>query len=124
MLPYVCRNGSRADRLLWPIEVPRVSLQAAAPKARLAGKKKKAGTLPLAAKCQLEAFASFPEIYLSLDHSVRIGEGVRVELWPDEDDPLTVMRGHAYMGLPGLGQAQGLQRPDLDGQRIHGRRGK
>jgi hypothetical protein len=112
-----------SERLLWPIDVPRVSLQAAAPKAKsIPGKRKKAGTLPLAAKCQLEAFASDPHTYLAdlspearavttfyarsflaagIDQSVRIAEGVRVELWPDEAEPDQVMRGHAYMGKDG-----------------------
>jgi len=36
-----------------------------------------------------------------VDQSVRIAEGVRVELWPDEEEPLTVMRGHAHMGKDG-----------------------
>jgi len=38
---------------------------------------------------------------LSVDQSVRIAEGVRVELWPDEAEPQHVMRGHAYMGKDG-----------------------
>ena len=112
-----------AEKLLWPIEVPRVVLQAAAPKAkRAAGKPTKAGVLPLAAKCQLEALAAEPHVHLAhltpearavvcfyarsflaagLDQSVRIAEGVRVELWPDDGDPHGVMRGHAYMGKDG-----------------------
>ena len=111
-----------ADRLLWPIDVPRMALVAAAPKAKAVGKKKKAGVLPIAAKCQLEAIAQDPLTHLAhltmearavvtfyarsflsagVDQSVRIAEGVRVELWPDETEPQHVMRGHAYMGKDG-----------------------
>lgn len=32
---------------------------------------------------------------------MRIAEGVRVELWPDETEPSHVMRGHAYIGKDG-----------------------
>jgi hypothetical protein len=111
-----------ADRLLWPIDVPRAALVAAAPKAKAVGKKKKAGVLPIAAKCQLEAIARDPLTHLAhltwearavvtfyarsflaagIDQSVRIAEGVRVELWPDETEPSHVMRGHAYIGKDG-----------------------
>ena len=112
-----------AEKLLWPIEVPRVALQAAAPKATsIPGKRAKAGVLPIAAKCQLEAIAADPHTHLShltwearavvtyyarsflaagIDHSVRVAEGVRVEIWPDEEEPDTVMRGHAYMAKDG-----------------------
>jgi len=93
-----------------------------APKAKAVGKKKKAGVLPIAAKCQLEAIARDPLTHLAhltwearavvtfyarsflaagIDQSVRIAEGVRVELWPDETEPSHVMRGHAYIGKDG-----------------------
>ena len=129
-----------AEKLLWPIEVPRAVLDSAAPKAHTAPRTR-AGTFPIAAKCQLETLARGEAGYVTLtdprhpgrteginifdlnevpteareavafyarsllaggiDHSVRIGEGVRVDLWPDEHDPLGVMRGHAHMGKDG-----------------------
>ena len=129
-----------AEKLLWPIEVPRVVLESAAPKAHMEARTR-AGTLPIAAKCQLEMIArgtrglvtvqdpTDPQLPLTvnildlnqvpqaaraavvfyarsllaggIDHSVRIGEGVRVDLWPDEHDPLHVMRGNAHMGKDG-----------------------
>ena len=129
-----------AEKLLWPIEAPRVMLESAAPKAHVAARTR-AGTLPIAAKCQLEIIARGTEGMVTLtdptdptdtvtmnildlneipepareavvlharsllaggiDHSIRIGEGVRIDLWPDEHEPLEVMRGHAYMGKDG-----------------------
>ena len=108
-----------SEKLGWPIEVPRAQIAAAAPKPKSL-KRAKAGTLPIALKCQLEQLASgapipgidpqsarvvihYARSFLAagLDQSVRIAEGVRVELWADETDPTTVMRGHAYMGKDG-----------------------
>ena len=108
-----------AERLLWPIDVPRVALEAAAPKA-VTAKREKAGAIPLAGKCQLEYFADgnglegltpsartacrfYARSFLAagVDQSVRIAEGARVELWADEEDPLHVMRGHAFLGKDG-----------------------
>ena len=37
----------------------------------------------------------------NLDQSVRVGEGIRVELFPDEHDPDTVIRGTAWIGKDG-----------------------
>ena len=129
-----------AEKLLWPIEVPRVVLDCAAPKAHILPRDR-AGTLPIAAKCQLEIIARgqwgmvtvtdpsrphepFTQSILDLnqiprrarkavvfyarsilvggiDHSVRIAEGVRVDLWPDEHDPTGVIRGQASIGKDG-----------------------
>ena len=108
-----------AEKLGWPIEVPRAQIEHAAPKPRLLVRKK-AGTLPIAAKCQLEQLASgapipgltpasarvvihYARSFLAagLDQSLRVAEGVRVDLWADESDPTTVMRGRAWMGKDG-----------------------
>jgi len=108
-----------AEKLGWPIEVPRAQIEHAAPKPRLLVRKK-AGTLPIAAKCQLEQLASGAPIpglepssarvvihyarsllAAGLDQSLRVAEGVRVDLWADETDPTTVMRGRASLGKDG-----------------------
>ena len=78
--------------------------------------------LPIAAKCHLECLASgsyewdpslapgaravvlmYAQSFLAagIDRSVRVAEGTRVNLWPDESDSSGVMRGHAYMGKDG-----------------------
>ena len=36
-----------------------------------------------------------------LDHSLRIGESWRVELWADEEDPACVVRGSAHLAKDG-----------------------
>ena len=109
-----------AEKLRWPIEPERVMLQGAAPKAKAGGVSEKAGTLPLAFKIHLEMLANgttIPEgdghakaavkfyarsiLAANLDQSIRVGEGIRVELFPDEDDVDGVMRGIAWMGKDG-----------------------
>lgn len=109
----------RAAALGWSIDVDIGSWEVAAPKAGVGGRKK-AGTLPLAAKCQLEFFASggLPEwitgaarvaavhivrslLCAGIDQAVRIGEGVRVDMVPDPDAPDDIMSGVAYMGKDG-----------------------
>ena len=108
-----------SEKMLWPIAVPRVALQSAAPPAK-AGLTKKAGTIPIAAKCHLETIAALgpPASVLGaargacqfyarsllaagIDQSVRVAEGIRVELLPDPVDPDSVMYGLAYMGKDG-----------------------
>ena len=111
------------EKMRWPIDASRVALAAAAPRATAVARRK-AGTLPLGVHCQLELFASgglrslpagsVPEpaiealefyarslLCAGLDQSVRIGEGVRVRLWPDEAEPAGVMRGHAHLAKDG-----------------------
>ena len=110
----------RAAKVLsWPIEVDLDSWDTAAPKATVGGKTK-AGTLPIAAKCQLEFFASggLPEwvsgaaresaefitrslLSGGIDQGVRVGEGVRVDIAPDAEDPCGLMCGVAHMGKDG-----------------------
>jgi len=108
-----------SEKMLWPIEVPRVVLQSAAPapKARVT---RKAGTIPLAVKCHLEAIArdgppasivgptrdviqfwARSLLAAGIDQSVRVAEGIRVELSPDSSEPDTVMYGMAYIGKDG-----------------------
>lgn len=108
-----------AEKLLWPIEVPRVVLNAAAPKPTLL-KRSKAGTLPLGAKCQLEhlarggpidgvsaeagrvcTFYARSLLAAGIDQSLRVAEGARIELCADPEDPGGVMYGHAYVGKDG-----------------------
>ena len=103
----------------WPIEVDKVGWAAAAPKAASTARAK-AGTLPIAAKCQLESFAggglpaslrgtpraacqfySRSLLCGAIDQGVRVDEGVRVEMQPDEAEPEDVMTGVAYMGKDG-----------------------
>ena len=118
-------NGVRADLvraaqvLGWPIECDKEAWQTAAPLASV-GCSKKAGTLPLAAKCQLEWFAdgNLPESITGtartacqfysrslltggLDVGVRIAEGVRVHFSPDATNPEDVVCGVASMGKDG-----------------------
>ena len=111
---------SAAEILQWPIAVDGASWAAAAPKARVGGRLTKAGTLPLAAKCQLESFAAggLPEslvgtaraasqflarslLCAGVDNAVRVGEGIRIDMIPDHDDPEHIMYGIAYMGKDG-----------------------
>ena len=111
--------GGTERGLRWPIDVSRIALKSAAA-AQAPSARRKAGTLPVAAKCQLEHFAAgnvpecVPEparpvvafyarslLSAGLDQSVRLGEGVRVRLWPDELEPYFVMRGHAHLGKDG-----------------------
>jgi hypothetical protein len=108
-----------SDKLLWPIDVTRTALFAAAPKATVGGSADKAGTLPIAVKLHLETIARhgvpalpreandvvrfYARTFLAanFDQSIRLGEGIRVELFPDEEDPDGVMRGIAWIGKDG-----------------------
>ena len=126
-----------ADKLLMPICVDRAILFGAAPKATASGPTNKAGSLPIAIKCHLESLASegppgvspdsqaflctrfYARTFLAanLDQAVRIGEGIRVELFPDESDPDSVIRGTAWMGKDGApialyAPAEGILGPD------------
>ena len=108
-----------SEKMLWPIEVPRVALKSAAPPAK-AGTTRKAGTLPIAVKCHLETIArdgppasvtgearavcrfyARSLLAAGIDQSVRVAEGIRVELLPDPVDPDGVMYGIAYVGKDG-----------------------
>jgi hypothetical protein len=101
------------------VELDPAGWECAAPKPRTGGGRK-AGTLPIAAKCQLEHFAAgglpreitgearvAAEFYArsclcgGVDQAVRVGEGVRVDMSPDQDDPDGIMYGIAYMGKDG-----------------------
>ena len=118
-------NGVRADLIRaaqvlgWPIECDKEAWQTAAPLASV-GCSARAGTLPLAAKCQLEWFAdgNLPESVTGtareacqfyarslltggLDVGVRIAEGVRVHFTPDATHPEDVVCGVASMGKDG-----------------------
>ena len=110
-----------SEKLLWPIDVSRAALDGAAPKPKSVGSADKAGTLPIAVKAHLEAIAcgltpldslmplarkavvfyARTLLAANLDQSIRVGEGVRVELIPDEEDPDHVMRGTAWAGKDG-----------------------
>jgi hypothetical protein len=102
-----------------PVAADKDSLKGAAPPPS-ASLRSKAGALPLAIKCQLERQAAgetlddlSPEaqevvqfyaaslIAWALDQGVRVAEGVRVEVFPDEGEPDAVMRGRAFMGKDG-----------------------
>ena len=110
-----------AEKLLWPMDADRATIYSAAPKATggsTAGTDK-AGTFPLAVKIHLERIARYGAPDLSplankactfycrtllvanFDQSVRVGESIRVELMPDEEDPDWVIRGTAWMGKDG-----------------------
>jgi hypothetical protein len=117
-------NGVReaalfAVKMGWPMRATKDGLAGAAPPAT-ASARTRAGVLPIAAKCQLEAQArgehmddlsvearAVAQFYArsllagGVDQSVRVQEGVRVYLMPDEHEPLTVMRGRASMGKDG-----------------------
>lgn len=118
-------NGVRGDLvraaqvLGWPIDCCKDAWSTAAPPACVGGLKK-AGTLPVAAKCQLELFAAgglpggvrglarracrfYARSLLvgGLDVGVRIAEGVRVHLEPDPIDPEDAIYGVASMGKDG-----------------------
>ena len=105
--------------LCWPIEVDKELWKAAAPQAA-ASVPDKAGTLPIAAKCQLEFFAAggvpdtLPEeafracrfmarsiLCAGIDEGVRLGESVRVVMGVDDDEPEDVMSGLAYLSKDG-----------------------
>lgn len=111
------------DRLGWPIDTSRIDSAAPPPTAL---PRKKAGTMPLDARVQVEHVAAggisaaqwaalghelatkyIVEFYArsllsgALDQSLRLGEGIRVELFLDEEDPGHVMRGHAYLAKDG-----------------------
>ena len=111
------------EKMRWPIDTSRLALEAAAPKATAVARRK-AGTLPIGVHCQLEFFAagglsvvpldilpleareavefeSQSLLAAGLDQSVRMGEGVRVRMWPDTEDPDGVMRGCAHLGKDG-----------------------
>jgi hypothetical protein len=104
----------------FPILATIKQLESAAPKAQSLAKRK-AGTYPIGAKCQLEFFAKNPlniplqsalarhavcflcRSYLAagIDQSLRMGaEGMRASLVLDNDHPF-VMRGLAYMTKDG-----------------------
>jgi len=112
-----------AERLGWPIDPDRILLEPAAPPAT-ARARSKAGALPSAAKCQLELVAAsglrgidglelseaalaacehYARSFLCtcVDHSIRVAEGVRTELIPDEEAPAHVIRGHSYLTKDG-----------------------
>ena len=109
-----------SEKLRMPICVERDYIFAAAPKATAGGGAEKAGTLPIAVKCHLEELAfgaGLPDLsdlgnlavtfyartflVANLDQSVRLGEGIRIEIFPDETSPDTVIRGTAWMGKDG-----------------------
>ena len=107
-----------AENLRWPIERNKVILGAAVGKAG-GYEMDKAGTLPLAVKCHFEEVAAEVSAGLAelsetaraatvhyarsilavgIDPSIRVAEGARVVLWPDELEPAKVIRGCAYIG--------------------------
>lgn len=105
-----------AAKMRWPVDGDKDSLAGAAPPASKSCRKK-AGVLPIAMRCQLEEYArgmhvtDLPPLAADvlvfyarsllaagLDQSVRVGEGIAVELFPDEREPYEVMRGRAAMG--------------------------
>ena len=110
-----------AEVLGWPIDVDKVGWQTSVPNGGWSSRPKaKAGTLPIAAKCQLEFLANggIPDAIVGttrrtclftvrsllvamLDQGVRIAEGLRVDLQIDEEDPLDVMRFTAYLAKDG-----------------------
>ena len=118
-----------ATVLGWPIDVSEASLKAAAPRPET-GMNTKAGTCPLAAKCQLEWFAAgnvpteftTPDgealalstivrqicqfysrslLAAGIDQGIRLGEGVSVSMSVDDEEPEDVMRGVAALGKDG-----------------------
>jgi hypothetical protein len=118
-------NGVRDDIVVaaevlgWPIEVDKIAWATAAPKGA-PGQKTKAGTPPLALKCQLEIFAGggVPRCLAAgareacifyarsllcgaLDQGVRVGEGARIVMVPDPEEPEDIMAGVAYVGKGG-----------------------
>ena len=118
-------NGVRDDIVVaaevlgWPIEVDKIAWATAAPKGTK-GQKTKAGTPPLALKCQLELFAGgglparlkggcreacifYARSLLcgALDQGVRVGEGARIDMLPDPEEPEDLMTGVAYIGKGG-----------------------
>ena len=62
----------------------------------------RASVLPEAARDAVEFYAR-SLLCGALDQSARIGEGVRVKLWPDDEDPdwVMLMRGHAHLPKDG-----------------------
>ena len=104
-----------ANRLLWPIDIHKASLESAAEPAQKCVRNK-AGTFPIAAKCFLEALASeqvAPDVPTAtvpivvwyarallagcIDQSLRVGESVRTKMSPDPIDPNNVMHGTGYL---------------------------
>ena len=115
-----------AEHLKWPLDVTAKAdkevVAGAAPPPQAGGGAVKAGTLPIAVRCHLEAIANGAStttlrehgladgaiqvtafyarslLVAGLDHSVRVAEGARVELTVDSAEPYGVSRGVAYLG--------------------------